>query len=363
MKNTPPIMRAIYIVLVPIVLLIILLNSGMLQRFLPACTISGRTMRVVDYNYYYFDYYNSYLEEHEAELTQLGYDPNLEDSKQLYDGEITWKEFFQREAEQNIAETAYYCDLAESAGYEFTPEELAPVEEKLSENRAFFQSMNLSAGNYYISYYGSGMTEEIFTRHLTNQVKAEAYKAHLLTTMTNAAVASQSGDSTASPADAENGDYRAVDLIVITLDALPDRETGEIGKAQLEALEKKLNELASRHENGTELNALQQAFSTCRLGDENGCVIGATETDLPPVLAEKCLAGQAELSKGDTLSCIDKENGIAYYAQLTGFGISGPEKDAAARQAMDALEEQENEALPANYTVHRSAVGMLLATG
>ena len=36
-----PLLRAIYIILVPVVLLIILLNSGWLQRYVPAATVHG----------------------------------------------------------------------------------------------------------------------------------------------------------------------------------------------------------------------------------------------------------------------------------------------------------------------------------
>ena len=57
------------------------------------------------------------------------------------------------------------------------------MQEQLAENAAYCTAHNLSAKNYYISFYGSGMTEEIYTRHLTDQVKAQAYKAHLIATL------------------------------------------------------------------------------------------------------------------------------------------------------------------------------------
>lgn len=358
MKNTPPALRAVYIVLVPIVLLIILLNSGYLQRWLTAATVHGEAYKVVDYNYYYFDFYNTFLEENEARLDELGYDPNVEDSKQNYDADTTWKEFFQAQAEADLAETAYYCDLAQAEGYQFSEEELAPVAARLAENEAFYTAHNLSAKNYYISYYGSGMTEEIYTGHLTDQVRAQAYKAHLLETMEP-----DQAQMDQWLAQQQGADYQAVRLRVITLAALPDRETGAVGAPQLEALEQKLGLLVERYQSGSGFDELQAAFSTCALGDDRGVVPVGTSANLPEVVADWCLAGQSGLTPGDTFSGVDPETGIAYFVVLDGFGDSGVERDAAAELNAQAVEEQESAAVAAEYPVVYSRFGMLLATG
>ena len=41
MKNQSKLVRAFYIVLVPVVLVVILLNSGVLQKWLTAVTVDG----------------------------------------------------------------------------------------------------------------------------------------------------------------------------------------------------------------------------------------------------------------------------------------------------------------------------------
>ena len=223
-------LRALYIILVPVVLLIILLNSGWLQRLLPAATVHGETYSVVRYNFYYFDYYNSFLEQYEDQLDELGYDPEQADSEQIRDDGLSWKEFFRREAEANLAETAYYCDLAQAAGYTFSEEELAPVAEQLAKNEAQRAQYGISSNNYYISYYGAGMNEERYVQELTRKVQAQAYKAHLEVAYTPAPAEVAQWE-----AEHPEADYQAVHLRVITLEALPDRATGEIGSAQLDA--------------------------------------------------------------------------------------------------------------------------------
>ena len=263
-----PLLRAIYIILVPVVLLIILLNSGWLQRYIPAATVHGNEhYTVTRYNFYYFDYYNDFLDQNADRLEELGYDPQQSAKKQAYDGAMTWKEFFQRKAETNMAETAYYCDLADAAGYQFSDEELAPVREKLAKNEAQRTKYGINANNYYLSYYGAGMNEQRYTEELTRKVKAQAYKTHLIETYVP-----DEFSVSAWLAEHPENEYQAVALKVITLDALPDRADGQIGEAQLNALQAKLARLEERYQSGISFDDLQAEFSTKALGGERGLV-------------------------------------------------------------------------------------------
>lgn len=353
--NQSPIIRALYIVLVPLVLLIILLNSGWFQYVLPAASIHGETYSVVRYNFYYYDVLNTFLAENADVLDELGYDSQQSAGNQIRPDGMTWKEWFQQQAEANLSETAYYCDLAQAAGYQFSEAELAPVAETLArqaEQRALY---NISAGNYYKSYYGAGMDEDTYTQELTRRVQAQAYKAYLVAN-------AQPSQSDIDQWLAQNPvvDYRTVNLRVITLNALPERETGEIGPDQLTALFAKLDRLTQRYESGTDFVDLQAAFSTCALGDETGTLIDASTADLPTVLADWCLSDQERLSAGETYAVVDENGGTAYFAVLDGLGGSGPEAEAAAVLRIAMVDAQEAEAMT-DYKVERNSLGMLLA--
>lgn len=356
MKNQPAVLRAVYIVLVPVVALIILLNSGWLQRFLPAASIHGESLSVVRYNFYYFDYYNSFLEENETRLNELGYDPQLKDGEQRRADGQTWKEFFMGEAEAVMAETAYYCDLAVAAGYQFSEAELAPVQERLDADAALRALYGISDPNFYVAYYGPGMDGERYLQELTRKVQAQAYKAHL------AAQLQPDREAVARwLAEHPSEEYRAADLRVITLEALPDRATGEIGQEQLAALRAKLDKLIARYNSGVDFNTLQAAFSTCAIGGADGVFTDAVREDLPPSLAGMCFEDQDDLLPGSAFSGIDDESGTAYFVLLDGFGGSGPETAAAAAVSAQAVQAQEDEMLGA-YQVERSPIGILLAT-
>lgn len=357
-QNNPPVLRALYIILVPVVILIIILNTGILQRVVPAASIHGRSYSVSRYNYYYFSCYNDFLEENEARLAELGYDPSLSDSAQYYpdsDPQITWKQYFIRQAEANMAETAYYCDLAQAAGYAFSDEELLPVQERLEKNRAAQAANGISAANYYVAYYGRGMTESIYLNELTRQVQAQAYKEHLI-----AEAAAQIQVDV--PAQSASGDYNAVDLRVITLEALPDRETGLVGQAELSALWEKLDRLAARYAAGEDFQALQEAFSTGALGDRDGYLTSATRADVPDCVAAWCFTDQLSLPVGSTAALLDEDTGIAYFTVLTGYGETGAALEAQRIAARTAVETEAAAQIAESYTVIRRSFGMRLAT-
>ncbi len=342
-----------YIIIVPVIILIIILNTGVMQRMLPAARLHGRTLTPVQYNFYYFDYYNEFLAENELRLDELGYDTRLSNGSQMHESGVTWQEYFRQQAEAAMAEAFYYTDQAAAAGYTFTEEDLAPMRERLAEERVFQQENGISAKNYYVAYYGRGMTERAYKAELTRLYEARAYKQHLIETTPVDPAAAAAYEAAAA------ADYRAVDIRVITLDAIPDRGTGEIGAEQIAALEEKLGRLSARYASCVPFEELQQAFSTGRLGDREGVLTGATYTDLPEAAAEVLLKNQSALAVGQAYTAVDEETGTAYFMLLDGFGSLGSERDAQRELGREAVEAAQ---AAADYAVTRVQPGIRLTT-
>ena len=362
LNSQDPMLRALYIILVPIVLLIIVLNTGMLQKTVTAARVHGEKYSVVRYNYYYFDCYNRFLEEHESELDELGYNPSLTDTKQYTADGISWKEFFLKQGEAAMAETAYYYNLAEAAGYEFTAEELRPIETKLEEIAAAQTASRINAKNYYTAYYGAGMTEAAYTEELTRQVKAQAYKDYLIRS-------SAPTQETIDAYIAQNAipDYRTADLRGITLEAQPDRETGEVGLEQENALSLKMQRLVERYDAGESFESLQAAFSTCALGDSQGYLKEATRLDLPENIADELFFGGSDpgaypggYPAGWYMTT--RSGTTEYFILLDAWGGSGPVREATLALGQDALLQKAAADIASEYPVIRQRFGMLLAT-
>ena len=362
LNSQDPMLRALYIILVPIVLLIIVLNTGLLQRVVPAVKVHGESYSVIRYNYYYFDYYNTFLEEHAEELDELGYDPKGNAAKQFTPEGISWKSFFLREAEKTMAETAYYYDLAEAAGYVFSEEELLPVERRMAEHAAIQAESHINAKNSYTAYYGAGMTEEAYRAELTRQVKAQAYKDYLIRSS-----APSAADIAAYITANAIPDYRTADLRIITLEAQPDRETGEVGPEQENALTQKMQRLVERYDAGESFESLQAAFSTCALGDSRGYLCDATRLDLPEGIADDLFFGgddPAAYPDGFPVGgyMTARSGDTEYLLILDAWGGSGPEREAVLALGSDTLLATAEAEIAADYPVIRQRFGMLLAT-
>lgn len=357
MNTNPAIVRALYIILVPVVLLIILLNSGWMQKLLPAASMNGKSYNVVTYNFYYFDYYNSFLEENQYILDEIGYDPSVSDAKQMYSAGVTWREHLLEMSEANMSETAYFYDLAVADGYEFSDLELAPIDEKMAEIDAFRETNGLSAKNYYIAYYGSGMTEDRFKEEYTKKIKAQAYKQYLISTY-------EIPDTEIDAYLVENpiADYQAANIHVITIDGLADRQTGLYGSAQCEALTKKVQELTERYAAGTSFEELRQAFSSYRLGGALGIVENITRVDVEAGLATALFDSGKWSKTGDYGYYVSESNDIAYFIVYDGAGTNGAWQEARTVLARNKVAEDLENAKTANYAIHRKKLGMTLAS-
>ena len=358
MKNTPPMIRALYIVLIPVVLLIILLNTGWLQRHLPAAKVAERSYTTVEYDFYYFDAYNAFLEEHEEDLGELGYDVNTSARSQDYDEEMSWQDYFLSLCEKEMSEVEYFHEKAESEGYEFSETDLKYYEEQMSKNLETMEKFGLKEDNFYISYYGRGMTGDVYEKELKYKSEAYSYRDYLIE------------NYEASPEEVEGyleenkaaTDYKSVNLSLVTATAIPDRTTGEIGSEQIDALSKKMSGLKERYEGGEDFSTLQQSYSDNSLGDESGDLNEATEDDLPEILKQDLLeTDQDALKTGDTMISIDESLGVGYFTLFRGFGEDGNTIEANAALGEVAIDAESGAALDGDYAVKRNRIGMSLA--
>lgn len=329
--------RIFYIILVPIILIVILLNSGFLQARVPAITISGAHYNVAQFNYYYFSAYNDFMAENFDENGENGpFDPTVALRSQNKDEDTTWKDYFTSLAEQRMIEVTYYNSQAAVAGYEFSEEELNPIQKQLDFIEADRLENNITLKNYLVAYWGVGMTEEIYTAELTRDVQADAYKAYLTST---AEVSDADIDGWIAAHNPES--YPTANLCMIELDAAPDRFTGEIGPQQLADLSEKLDRLTARYE--AEPGALAELAASFNdseaLAKTEGALTNGTKDTLPTIVADWVFSGSVQ--PGAYTSLLDEESGKAYLVTLTGWG-----DDAARQTAIQSLRQsQVDEAL------------------
>ncbi len=347
--------RIFYTILVPVILLVALMNSGFLQARFPAVSIDGTSYNVAQFNFYYFTIYQEYLSENFDDNGENGpFDTSVSLKTQYCEDGTTWRDYFIQQALDWMAEVAYYTTLAEQDGYTFSDEELAPVQEQMDAIEVARTANSISLKNYLVAYWGVGMTEATYTKELTRATKAAVYQTVLAEEYTPA----EEEISTWLEENPQT-DYQIAYLQIITLDAVADRETGEIGSDQLEALRQRLDQLVERYQSGTDFATLQADYSTCQLGDEAGNLTVLDEEGLPDALAAWCLSGEA-LEEGDLCTEVEESNGIGWCALFVGYGGSAAEQKAVEALSLLAIEAQAEQAV-AEMTVTQSSLFMRLA--
>lgn len=347
MKNNEKGLTPFYIILVPIILVVILLNSGMLQKLLPAVTVCGEDLRVVQYNYYYFSVYNDLL----ASGAE-GFDPSQNPEDQTRPDGSTWRDWICAQAENRLAEAVYFD--AQAADYSFTSEELAPADARAAEWTAQAARNNLSVQNYLVAYYGAGMTEDIMRRELGREVRAEAYRRHL----------EESCQLTEAEVNAwlernDRSDYATANLQLIVLPAAADRFSGTVEERQLNDLEEQLRRLKSRYEGDpSSFSQLAAAYSAWPEAWENGGILVNQDREaLPAAVAAWCFA---QPEPGAVFSAVDRDAGEGYLAVYSGPGVSAAWQDAIEALQAERVAEEAQAALASAPVAHHS-LGMRFA--
>jgi hypothetical protein len=344
-----------YIILVPVILLVILLNSGLLQKNMTAVTIDGQKYTAVEYNYYYYSIENQYIEEHSDDLSQLGFDQSISLKNQQRDDGMSWWEYFCEQTEERMAEVYFLNTQAVSHGYSFSEEELAPIQEKVAQAEADAAENKITFENYLVAYYGSGITQEKWEELLTMETKADAYLAYLKESYQ----ADETQISEWIAAHASDTQYDTADLSMIILHAGKDRETEETGERELTALSSRVNELKERYiSSRNTFEELSEQFGEDEeLAALEGKQTNVLKEELPQALATWCY--ERPRSAGDVTTAVDDTTGMAYFVIYDGKGEASGRAKAYEALSNEATQGSIQTAVE-GYTTKRSSLGMKL---
>lgn len=148
-----------------------------------AATVNGVDYKVSDLQYHYArarleEYYNYSF------YAQIGaaypYNPYLSDGAQWYNEAegLTYADYFRDRALALLKEDAALCAAAKAAGYTLSEEGQATIDSQLNQMDAYRSQYGLSRTAWLAQQYGSGVTEAIFLRNLTNELLADEYEKY-----------------------------------------------------------------------------------------------------------------------------------------------------------------------------------------
>ena len=340
---------------IPAVFILILLGTGLPQRFLPAVTIGSRSYTVAQYNFYYYEDYAAYVTEHYDELDELGLDLTQALKSQRYDENMTWAQYFRTRALEDMRTYDILYDAAMAEGFQAGGRVEEVRAEKQAELWEYCAANNLKRVETYLTgLYDAGMTERIFYQELERRTVAEAYRDHLL-----AELMAEAEDAALPSGDP--GDYLTADAVVSLFRPGTDRATGESGDRQWGNAETLANSALTRAKSwGGDLaafTAVAEAYSD--LNDAavpDGHYPALTREDLEGAMEDWCL--DPGRKPGDT-AVLRGEAGW-YLVYFNGLGESAETIRARESQRDQAYDEW-LAARAEDYPVRTSALGMQIA--
>ena len=158
------------VILVFAILWLILWQTGVLHRNLPALNVNGQNVSINEYNFAYFNLYDSYNREYgDGGLLDL-----RANSKAFTGQDKTWGEFFEDEATLQSKSSVLTYQAALDAGYELSEEDKAAV-------NSYIQMMQSSIGTpvdfemYLSSMFGKGMSLNAYSDLMSKDYLAASY--------------------------------------------------------------------------------------------------------------------------------------------------------------------------------------------
>lgn len=344
------------IILIPVILVLLLLNTGWLQGMVPAVTVYGQSYSALEFRYYFYDAYYDYVNEHAEHLAELGLDVSKALKDQSFDGEQTWQDHFKAEALAALEEDTLLLEAAEEAGYTAQEEVQAACDARLEELRQYCVDTGLkSLGDYFTSYYDTGMTQDLYLELYSGQILAESYRKAL--------------EEELGPSEADVEDYVAAlgtaadytaDLSLAYFEAEADRVSGQPEQRQwdnAQTLGEAFLDRWAQVGGGTErFCAMAVAYTRAEEVPQDGVWTDMAADDLEDEVAQWCFQGQPAV--GET-ALLQGEKGWWAVCYL------GQGEDARAIQARQDLwqarYDQWRAQRQADRTTATHALGMAIA--
>ena len=146
-----------------------------------AATVGGESYTVADLQYYYTGARNNFYQQFYQYLSAFGFDPNVSDGAQWYNEaeNQTYADYFRESALNSLKQVAALCSAAKSEGYTLSEEGQKSIDEELTSLDVVCAQYGTTRSAFLSQNYGSGVTEQVYIRNLTNGILASEYaQAH-----------------------------------------------------------------------------------------------------------------------------------------------------------------------------------------
>lgn len=180
--------------------------------------VGGEDVSRVEFDYNYSVAYNNYINLYGSYMSYFGVDLTADLSTQMYSDTLSWKDFFDQMAVDNLKQTKALLAEAEAAGFTYdTTEEYGQFEESISAAAA---EAGVSVKTYVQQLYGSYTTLDRISDYVKESMLASAFYNQ------KAAELAPGDEEIQAYYDSNTAEYDSVDYRVTTVKAeLPTEPT------------------------------------------------------------------------------------------------------------------------------------------
>ena len=306
------------VAIVVVVLLIVglVFNSTLFYTGMSALKVGSRGYTASDFNYEYFSaYYNTYtnIANTYGDYASLLLDPSQPLSKQQYSDDMTWADYFEDAALNQLQQLTILTDMADAEGWNMTPEQKAETDSTINSMRTTATSRNYTDFTAYLrTLYGKGITEKRLRSLLDESYRATYYSQYLTENWRN----SFTEEDKIAYYDTVRNDYDLITYMSYDVDASVPEDSAMDSNAAREKARSTADEIATARDQASFADVVYlfaPEENKSAYEDPNACLHRLTRPDyISGSEARSWLTDQARVP-GDTKVL---DNGTSYTVLL-----------------------------------------------
>ena len=257
----------------------------------PYITVGSHEIQKAEFDYYYYSSLNSFASTYGSYLSYFGLDTSKPLDQQQYSDTMTWDDYFQQQAVNQLKNVYALTDEANEKGFEYDAS--SDYDDMVTSIQSYAQQQGVSADEYCKSVFGSDATLEGIKPYVEMSGLASAYYNDIEDNI------EVTDDEINTYYDENKDNYDSVDYRVCKIEAdMPEEETEAETEAQTETAAESTSETTAESASETAVTESQtETESETMSAEESEAAAKAEEEAKAAAMAEAKAKADEMLSK------------------------------------------------------------------
>lgn len=230
----------------------------------PYITVGDHEIQKAEFDYYYYSSLNSFASTYGSYLSYFGLDTSKPLDQQQYSDTMTWDDYFQQQAVNQLKNVYALTDEANEKGFEY--DATSDYDDMVSSIQSYAEQQGVSEDEYCKSVFGSDATLEGIKPYVEMSGLASAYYNDVKDNI------EVTDDEINTYYDENKDNYDSVDYRVCKIEAdMPEEETEAETEAQTETVAESSSETAvteSQTETESETMSAEESEAAAKAEEE-----------------------------------------------------------------------------------------------